>query len=137
MNLKTITFGARRQGPRLQALIEQKCVPAGTRLQGKGGTGETGIQINPRQESALCLRLIQSANADAAMPIGRSEGFEVAIMSQVARKMANREANALINDARTDIGWLTSQLCRIRLASRLIGGNAHDPYPCGLGARSL
>jgi hypothetical protein len=91
-----------------------------------------GTSLKLTAVGGISLRLIQSASADAAMPIGRSEGFQVAIMSQVARKMANREANALINDARTDIGWLTSQLCWIRLASRLISGNAHDLYACGV-----
>src|SRR5271157_407519 len=44
VNLEMIAFDARGQSPRLLALIEEKCVPDGTRLEGERGGDETGIQ---------------------------------------------------------------------------------------------
>jgi hypothetical protein len=50
VNLKLITLDARGQSPWLQALMDEKCVPAGTRLKGERNRDETGIQIEAGQE---------------------------------------------------------------------------------------
>ena len=51
VNLKLATFSASWQGPRLQALIKEKEIPAIARLQSERDSDQAGIQIEARQES--------------------------------------------------------------------------------------